>query len=65
MARKTIDRLLTQAGWKVCDPDQVNLHAYRGTAIREFPLIQGHEFVDDLRKLTPAPFSIAHLWEVG
>jgi len=37
-AREEIDRLLTAAGWSVCDVGQQNLAAYRGVAIREFPL---------------------------
>ena len=46
-ARETIDKLLTQAGWVVCDASQVNIHAARGVAIREFPL-PGHGFADYL-----------------
>ncbi len=42
-----IDTLLTLAGWQVCDPEQVNLTAHRGVAIREFPL-PGHGFADYL-----------------
>jgi type I restriction enzyme R subunit len=47
VARETIDKLLTQAGWLVCDASQVNIHAARGVAIREFPL-PGHGFADYL-----------------
>ena len=46
-ARGNIDTLLTLAGWQVCDPEQVNLAAHRGVAIREFPL-PGHGFADYL-----------------
>ena len=46
-ARQTIDRLLTQAGWQVCDLDAANIHAHRGLALREFPL-PGHGFADYL-----------------
>lgn len=46
-ARDTIDNLLAQAGWTVCDAAQANIHAARGVAIREFPL-PGHEFADYL-----------------
>ncbi len=46
-ARETIDKLLAQAGWLVCDASQVNIHAARGVAIREFPL-PGHGFADYL-----------------
>jgi type I restriction enzyme R subunit len=37
-ARETIDALLTQAGWIIQDPNQVNLSAGRGVVIRNFPL---------------------------
>jgi type I restriction enzyme R subunit len=47
-ARQTIDALLTQAGWHVCDMAQANIHAARGVAIREFPLNPGHGFADYL-----------------
>ena len=46
-ARGEIDQLLVQAGWHVCDADQANITAYRGVAIREFPL-PGHGFADYL-----------------
>ncbi|MHB8534575.1 MAG: type I restriction endonuclease subunit R [Sulfuricaulis sp.] len=46
-ARETIDKLLTEAGWLVCDTSQVNINAARGVAIREFPL-PGHGFADYL-----------------
>ena len=39
--------MLAQAGWQVCDPEQVNLTAHRGVAIREFPL-PGHGYADYL-----------------
>ena len=38
-ARKTIDALLAQAGWHVCDVTDADIHAARGVAVREFPLI--------------------------
>ena len=37
-ARVSIDALLQQAGWYVCDMAQANIHAAQGVAIREFPL---------------------------
>src|SRR5574341_510267 len=48
LARQEIDRLLTQAGWVVCDPDSANIVAHRGLAIRAFPLKSGHGFADYL-----------------
>jgi type I site-specific restriction endonuclease len=47
-ARQIIDRLLTAAGWQVCDPGDAHITAYRGVAIREFPLRSGHGFADYL-----------------
>ena len=47
-ARATIDALLQQAGWHVCDMGQANIHAARGVAIREFPLNPGYGFADYL-----------------
>ncbi|MEK6594597.1 MAG: type III restriction endonuclease subunit R, partial [Pseudomonadota bacterium] len=47
-ARKAIDSLLLLAGWHVADAADVNIHAHRGVAIREFPLKQGHGFADYL-----------------
>jgi len=46
-ARAEIDRLLTAAGWSVCDAHQANLSSHRGVAIREFPL-PGQGFADYL-----------------
>ncbi|MBK9130133.1 MAG: DEAD/DEAH box helicase family protein [Gammaproteobacteria bacterium] len=47
-ARETIDRLLTQAGWNVCNTSAANITAHRGVAIREFPLKSGHGEADYL-----------------
>jgi type I restriction enzyme R subunit len=47
-ARQTIDHLLLQAGWKVMDVSQANVHAGRGVALREFPLQGGLGFADYL-----------------
>ncbi|MBI2297058.1 MAG: type III restriction endonuclease subunit R, partial [Betaproteobacteria bacterium] len=47
-AREQIDRLLKAAGWGVASVGEVNIHAQRGVAIREFPLKQGHGFADYL-----------------
>ncbi len=47
-AREDIDRLLIAAGWGVQRVDEVNIHAARGVAIREFPLEPGHGFADYL-----------------
>ncbi len=45
-ARQSIDALLTQAGWHVCNVADANIHAARGVALREFPLNPGHGFAD-------------------
>lgn len=47
-ARTEIDRMLAEAGWLVQDVINVNLHASRGVAIREFPLERGFGFADYL-----------------
>ena len=47
-ARAGIDRLLGAAGWAVQSMSEVNIHAARGVAIREFPLKEGHGFADYL-----------------
>jgi type I restriction enzyme R subunit len=40
-ARKTIDELLTAAGWQVVNVSHANIHGAKGVAIREFPLKSG------------------------
>ena len=47
-AREHIDRLLSAAGWQVCDVADANIHAARGVAVREFPLKSGYGFADYL-----------------
>ena len=47
-ARINIDRLLEQAGWTVQDVAALNVHAARGVAVREFPLLHGHGTADYL-----------------
>ena len=47
-ARLTIDALLQQAGWHVCNMADANIHASRGVALREFPLNPGYGFADYL-----------------
>jgi type I restriction enzyme R subunit len=47
-ARVSIDALLVQAGWHVCNVANANIHAATGVAIREFPLNNGFGFADYL-----------------
>ena len=47
-SRQTIDMLLEQAGWHVCDMAQANIHAARDVALREFPLNASYGFADYL-----------------
>ncbi len=51
-ARVSIDALLVQAGWHVCNVADANIHAgtgeVKGVAIREFPLNNGFGFADYL-----------------
>lgn len=48
-ARENIDRMLTKSGWEVRDQNDAHISAYRGLAIRNFTLKQGHGFADYLR----------------
>jgi type I restriction enzyme R subunit len=47
-ARENIDLMLSKAGWAVRDQSQAHISAYRGMAIRNFTLKQGHGFADYL-----------------
>ena len=47
-AREIIDDLLTKAGWRVLNQDEVNIKASQGIAIRAFPLKPGHGEADYL-----------------
>ncbi|MDD5334834.1 MAG: hypothetical protein PHS32_13955 [Rhodoferax sp.] len=39
-ARVSIDALLTQAGWHVCDMAHADIHAERGVALRELQALE-------------------------
>jgi type I restriction enzyme R subunit len=47
-ARETIDRLLSQASWAVCNQGDANILANRGVAIQNFTLKSGYGFADYL-----------------
>ncbi|HET6515914.1 MAG TPA: type I restriction-modification enzyme R subunit C-terminal domain-containing protein [Thermodesulfovibrionales bacterium] len=47
-AREEIDRMLTNAGWHVCDYKEANIHAHPGVVIRNFPLKAKHGIADYL-----------------
>jgi type I restriction enzyme, R subunit len=47
-ARQTIDALLMQAGWHVCNMADANIHTARGVALCGFPLNPGYGFADYL-----------------
>lgn len=47
-ARKKIDEQLAEAGWIVQGKDEIDVHAARGVAIREFVLEKPHGRVDYL-----------------
>ncbi|MDV6345588.1 DEAD/DEAH box helicase family protein [Nitrosomonas sp. Is37] len=64
-ARENIDRLLTAAGWLVCDADKVNIHVARGIAIREFPLKSGHGFADYLLYVNGKAAGVIEAKKVG
>jgi type I restriction enzyme R subunit len=48
IAREAIDAALAAAGWAVQNFTELNLHAARGVAAREFPLAPGFGFADYL-----------------
>lgn len=45
-ARGRIDKALTQADWTLQNRSEMNVHAARGVAVREFKLAQGYGFAD-------------------
>jgi len=47
-ARESIDKLLTKAGWTMRNQSDARILAYRGIAIRDFTLKQGHSFAENL-----------------
>jgi len=47
-AREKIDLALVGAGWIVQDYKSANVHAGRGIALRNFPLVSGYGFADYL-----------------
>jgi hypothetical protein len=64
-ARKTIDDLLSKAGWTIQDRDLANLSAARGVAIREFPLKSGYGFADYLLYVDGAPAGVVEAKKEG
>jgi type I restriction enzyme, R subunit len=53
-AKQTIDKLLSQAGWAVQTVAQADIHAARGVAIREIPLL-GRGIADHPLSVDPIP----------
>ena len=64
-ARKTIDDLLSKAGWTIQDREGVNVSAARGVAIREFPLKSGYGFADYLLYVDGAPAGVVEAKKEG
>jgi type I restriction enzyme R subunit len=64
-ARVSIDALLQQAGWHVCDVSSANIHAATCVAIREFPLNSGFGFADYLLYVNGKAFSVIEAKKVG
>jgi type I restriction enzyme, R subunit len=64
-ARQSIDALLEQAGWHVCDMAQANIHAARGVALREFPLDAGYGFADYLLYIDGRAAGVIEAKKVG
>jgi type I restriction enzyme R subunit len=64
-ARKTIDDLLSKAGWTIQDREEVNVSAARGVAIREFPLKSGYGFADYLLYVDGSPAGVVEAKKEG
>ena len=64
-ARENIDAQLIAAGWIVQSRDEVNLHAGRGVAVREFKLIAGHGFADYLLFVDAKAVGVIEAKQVG
>ncbi len=65
IARKTIDKLLTEVAWIVQSRDEANVTAGRGVAIREFPLKAGYGFADYLLYVDGAPAGVIEAKKEG
>ena len=59
------EQLLTKAGWTVCDQSDANISAYRGLAIRNFTLKQGHGFTDYLLYVDGRAFGVVETKKEG
>ena len=64
-ARKTIDKMLDKSGWDVQDASNVNIHAKKDIAIREFPLDKGHGYADYLLYVDGKAAGIIEAKKVG
>ncbi len=68
-ARVSIDALLQQAGWHVCNVSSANIHAgsgeVKGVAIREFPLNSGFGFADYLLYVNGKACGVIEAKKVG
>ncbi len=64
-ARRRIDRLLEQAGWVIQDHAELNLHAGRGVAVREFKMARGHGTVDYLLFVDAKPVGVLEAKPAG
>ncbi len=64
-ARVEIDRALAAAGWIVQDPDQVNLYAGPGVAVREAQLAPGHGVADYLLFVAQQAVGVVEAKRVG
>lgn len=64
-ARVSIDALLVQAGWHVCNVADANIHAATGVAIRQFPLNPGFGFADHLHYVNGKDCSVIEAKKEG
>ncbi|MCD4747742.1 MAG: DEAD/DEAH box helicase family protein [Thermoanaerobaculales bacterium] len=64
-ARVQIDAQLVESGWVVQNPDEINLSAGQGVAIREFKLKQGHGYADYLLFVDDQAVGVLEAKKVG
>jgi type I restriction enzyme, R subunit len=64
-ARKIIDKMLSLSGWDVQTVANVNIHAEKGVAIREFPLENGHGYADYLLYVNGKAAGVIEAKKVG
>ena len=65
LARVEIDRQLEECGWEIQDPDEMNIFAAQGVAVREVKLKKGHGTVDYLLFIDGKAVGVLEAKKVG